>query len=399
MRLRISLTSWMLLAVIAGAALGVLAPDFALRLEILSSIFLRLIQSIIAPVLFGVLVRAIGRAGGMGELGRIGWKSVVCFEVATTIALLLGWFTVAIVQPGKGVALAASGEVLEAGEFSARSILEGAFPTSIVDAMARGDMLQIVVFCFLFGLACLSLGEKARPMVDFADTVAEVAFRYTDYVMYLAPAAVFAAMASTVAGSGAGALEGLMRFTLAAWFAQTLFLAAVIVGGLLIAGVPLGRFAHYAKQPFVIAFATTSRAAALPQTLENMERFGVPKRILGVTAPLSLSLNLNGSAIHLAMAALFVAQAAGIDLSFEQQILILLTLKVTSKGVAGIPRANFVILTALFTNFGLPLEGLTILLGVDALIDPVRTSVNVLSHCAAPAVVARWEQVAAQEQT
>jgi len=389
----------MLLAVVAGAALGILAPDFALQLEFLSSIFLRLIQSIIAPVLFGVLVRAIGRAGGMGELGRIGWKSVVCFEVSTTIALLLGWFTVAIVQPGKGVALATSGKLTEVGEFSARSILEGAFPTSIVDAMARGDMLQIVVFCFLFGLACLSLGEKARPMVDFADTVAQVAFRYTDYVMYLAPAAVFAAMASTVAGSGAGALEGLMRFTAAAWFAQMFFLVVVIVGGLLIAGVPLGKFAHYARQPFVIAFATTSSAAALPQTLENMERFGVPKRILGVTAPLSLSLNLNGSTIHLAMAALFVAQAAEIDLSFEQQLLILLTLKVTSKGVAGIPRANFVILTALFHSFGLPLEGLTILLGVDALIDPVRTSVNVLSHCAAPAVVARWEQVAAKEQT
>ena len=199
MRWRLSLTSWMLLAVVAGAALGILAPDFALQLEFLSSIFLRLIQSIIAPVLFGVLVRAIGRAGGMGELGRIGWKSVVCFEVSTTIALLLGWFTVAIVQPGKGVALATSGKLTEVGEFSARSILEGAFPTSIVDAMARGDMLQIVVFCFLFGLACLSLGEKARPMVDFADTVAQVAFRYTDYVMYLAPAAVFDAMAANTA--------------------------------------------------------------------------------------------------------------------------------------------------------------------------------------------------------
>jgi len=380
----------MLIAVVAGGLFGFAAPEWSQNLKIVSDIFLRLIQSIIAPVLFGVLVRSIGRAGGMRELGRLGWKSLVCFEVATTIALLLGWFTVAVWQPGVGLSLQTDTAPIDAAAFSGAEVLKGAVPTSIIDAMARGDVLQIVVFCFLFGAACLSLGDKAKPVVDFADALAEVAFRYTDYVMYTAPLAVFAAMANTVASGGSGALEGLARFVAAAWFAQVFFLATVIIGALLLFRVPLARFAKYAREPFVIAFATTSSAAALPQTLENMERFGVPKRILGVVAPLSLSLNLNGSTIHLAMATLFVAQAAGIDLSFEQQLLILATLKLTSKGVAGIPRANFVILTALFQSFGLPLEGLALLLGVDALIDPVRTSVNVLSHCAAPALIARW---------
>jgi proton glutamate symport protein len=385
-----SLTTWMLLAAAGGGTLGVLAPELSQDLELISNIFLRLIRSIIAPVLFGVLVRAVGGAGGMRVLGRIGLKSIVCFEVATTIALLLGWIVVAVWEPGAGLTLASN--AVDAGApVSLAGVLENAVPTSIVDAMVRGDVVQIVVFCLLFGLACLSLGEKARPIVELADALAEVAFRYTHYVMLLAPAAVLAAVASTVARSGSETIEGLAKFIAAAWAAQAAFLVVILGGGMLLFGVSIGRFIHFAREPFVIAFATTSSAAALPQTLENMGRFGVPKRVLGMVAPLSLSLNLNGSTIHLAMAALFVAQAAGIDLSLERQVLILLTLKLTSKGVAGIPRANFVILTGLFESFGLPLAGLTMLLGIDALIDPVRTSVNVLSHCAAPAWVARWE--------
>lgn len=387
---KISLTGWMLAAAAAGVLLGFLAPDFAQRLEIVSTVFIRLIRSIIAPVLFGVLVRAVAGAGSVRELGRLGWKSLVLFEIWTTIALLLGWFTVGYWRPGEGLSLPSDGAaVVDPSSFA--EVLEGAVPTSIIDAMARGDILQIIVFCLLFGLACLGAGEKARPVVAFADSLAEVAFRFTDYVMYAAPAAVMAAMAATVASSGEGALEGLARFTAAAWFAQTLFLVVVQLGGLAAIGVPLGKFLHWAREPMVVGFATTSSAAALPQTLENMERYGVPKRILGVTAPLSLSLNMNGSTIHIAMGALFVAQAAGIELSFEQQLLILATLKLTSKGVAGIPRANFVILASLFEGFGLPMAGLAMLLGVDALIDPGRTAVNVVSHCSAPAAVARWE--------
>jgi proton glutamate symport protein len=392
---RISLTSWILLASAAGVSLGLFAPELAPRFAFVSVVFLRLIRSIIAPVLVGVLIRAIAGSGSMANLGRLGWKSVVYFEAGTTIALLLGWFTVAFWRPGDGLSLPSS-DAIRTEPVGLIAAIENAVPTSIFDAMARGDALQIVIFCFLFGLACLSVGQKARPVVDLAGSLAEVAFRYTDYVMYLAPAAVFAAVANMVAGSSSTALEGLARFVAAAWFAQALFLVVVLGGTLIALGIPLARFARFAREPFLVGFATTSSAAALPQTLENMQRFGVPQRILGVVVPLSLSLNLNGSTIHLGMAALFVAQAAHINLSFEQQMLILLTLKLTSKGVAGVPRANFVILAALFESFSLPMEGLAVLLGLDAAIDPVRTSVNVVSHCIAPVAVARWEGVTFQ---
>lgn len=376
-----------------GVLFGLAYPEYAPKIDFLSTIFLRLIRSIIAPVLLGVLIRAIARAGSLGDLGRLGWKSVVCFEVATTVALLLGWFVVLFARPGDGIVLTSSTSAASDPDAGLADAFENAIPTSIFDALARGDVLQIVVFCFLFGIACLSVGDKAKPVVDFADSLAEVAFRYTDYVMLLAPPAVFAAAANTVAGSGSGALEGLAAFVGLAWVAQGVFFIGVLLAALIVAGVPLRRFGHFAREPFLIAFATTASAAALPQTLENMQRFGVPKRILGVVAPLSLSLNLNGSTIHIAMASLFVAQAAQIPLPLEQQVLILLTLKLTTKAVAGIPRANFIVLAALFESQGLPLAGLAMLLGVDAAIDPVRTGVNVLSHCVAPAIVARWEGV------
>ena len=389
---RVSLAQWMIVAAVGGVILGFAAPEWASSLRIVSDIFLRLIRAIIAPVLFGVLVRAVGGVGNLRDLGRLGWKSVVFFEVATTLALLLGWFAALVFQPGANVTLALPAAPV-VPKLSLAEVVVNAFPTSIVDAMARGDVLQIVVFCFLFGVACLSAGEKARPVLVLADAVVAVAFRFTHLIMFLAPAAVFAAMAGTVASGGAGVLAGLVRLFATAWGAELVFMVVVFGGALRVSGVPLGRFRHFAREPFLIAFGTTSSAAALPQTLENMERFGVPRRILGVVAPLSLSLNLCGSTIFLGLATLFIAQAANVALSFEQQLLILLTLKLTSKGVAGIPRANFVVLTALFQSYGLPLEGLGLLLGIDALIDPIRTSVNVIGHCTAPAVVARWEGV------
>jgi proton glutamate symport protein len=393
---RISLAQWLVIACVAGIALGFAAPEFARKLSFVSDVFLRLIRAIIAPVLFGVLVRAIGGAGSMRDLGRLGWKSVICFEVATTIALLLGWVAALLVQPGVGVTL--PGTAPAAQEMTFASVLVNAFPTSIIDAMARGDVLQIVIFCFLFGAAALSLGEKARPVLAFADSLAEIAFRFTHIVMYLAPAAVLVAMASTVAAGGTSALAGLARLFAAAWVAEILFLVFILGGALVAFRVPLRRFIQHAREPFVIAFATTSSAAALPQTLENLDRFGVPRKVLGIVAPLSLSLNLNGSTIYLGLATLFVAQAAQINLSLEQHLLLFLTLKLTSKGVAGIPRANFVVLAALFQSYGLPLEGLAMLLGIDALIDPIRTSINVVSHCTAPAIVARWEGVTFPEE-
>lgn len=388
---RLSLAQWLIIAAVAGVVLGFAAPDVARQLTPISDIFLRLIRAIIAPLLFGVLVRAIASAGETRNLGRIGLKAIVIFEVLTTIALLLGWLAAVLVQPGTGVALPRDAGVPAAAPMAFVTVLTNVFPTSIIDAMARGDVLQIVVFSLLFGLAAMSLGEKARPFLSFVDSLTEISFRFTRLVMLLAPAAVFAAMAAAIGGGGLNALAGLARFAGAAWAGQLFFLLVVLGGALALARVPLARFAAHVREPFLVAFATTSSAAALPQTLENLDRFGVPRPILGVVAPLSLSLNLCGSTLHLALATLFVAQAAGVILTLDQQLMILLTLKLTSKGVAGIPRGNFVVLAALFPSFGLPMEGLALLLGIDALIDPVRTSVNVVGHCTAPALVARWE--------
>jgi len=378
----------MLLALSGGALLGWLAPDWAKELAVVSNVFLQLIKSIIAPVLFAVLVRAVATGGSFAQLGRVGWRAIVYFEVSTTLAILIGWFAVLWAQPGVGVALPAS--TTKAQALTIERLIEGTFPASIMDAMARGDVLQIVVFSILFGLACNAAGAKGLPMARFADALAAIAFQYTKYVMYLAPAGVFAAMAVTVANSGQAALASLARFVVLAWVAQAFFLVVVLGGALWLARVPIRRFAHYAREPFLVAFATTSSAAALPRTLEKMAEYGIPQRVLGIVAPLSLSLNLSGSCVHLAMCTLFIAQAAGIAFTWQQQAVILLTLKLTSKGVAGIPRANFVILSGLFATFGLPASGLTMLLGVDALIDMVRTSVNVVGHCAACPIISNW---------
>lgn len=383
-----SLAQGMLLALSGGALLGWLAPDWAKELAVVSNVFLQLIKSIIAPVLFAVLVRAVATGGSFAQLGRVGWRAIVYFEVSTTLAILIGWFAVLWAQPGVGVALPAS--TAKAQALTIERLIEGTFPASIMDAMARGDVLQIVVFSILFGLACNAAGAKGLPMARFADALAAIAFQYTKYVMYLAPAGVFAAMAVTVANSGQAALASLARFVVLAWVAQAFFLVFVLGGALWLARVPIRRFAHYAREPFLVAFATTSSAAALPRTLEKMAEYGIPQRVLGIVAPLSLSLNLSGSCVHLAMCTLFIAQAAGIAFTWQQQAVILLTLKLTSKGVAGIPRANFVILSGLFATFGLPASGLTMLLGVDALIDMVRTSVNVVGHCAACPIISNW---------
>ncbi len=377
---------------VLGIGMGVAAPQISLELAVVSNIFLRLIKSIIAPILFGLLVSAFGSTGSLKQLGRVGWKAILYFEVMTTIALLLGWGSVMLIRPGDGVSLGSNTAAsVTAPSFS--EVLEKSFPSSIFDAMARGDVLQIVVFCLLFGIAANAIGEKARPILDFAEALAAIAFRYTGFVMYLAPFAVFAAMASTVAGNGFGVLFGLGKLIFTAYMAQLLYAGVFLGGALVLFRVPLRRFIEAAREPFVIAFATTSSAAALPKALENMERFGIPKPILGLVMPLGLSFNLAGSTLHLAMASFFVAQAAGMHLSAATQFMILLTLKLTSKGVAGIPRANFVILSALFVSFGLPMEGLPVLLGVDAVIDMIRTGVNILGHCVAPAVISRWEGV------
>jgi len=390
---RLSLTAWIFIGMAAGVALGAFAPDVARQLGPVSAVFLRLIRSIIAPLIFGTLVFGIAGGGDLKRMGRIGLKAIVYFEIVTTFALFLGLAAVNLVRPGAGMHLSqTSAEAALPQQAPAPgSIIEHVFPASIVDAMARGDVLQIVVFAFLFGAACAAVGAKAKPVVAFCESLAEVMFRYTRYVMYLAPLGVGAAIAVTVGNKGFGVLFGLGKLILTMYVAQVLFVVVVLGAVVLLVRIPLGAFYRAVREPFLIAFSTASSEAALPLALENMERFGVPKHIVAFVIPTGYSFNLDGSTLYLSLASVFVAQAAGVDLSLGQQLLMMLTLMLTSKGVAGVPRAALVILAGTLSTFHLPMEGVAVLLGIDALMDMARTSVNVVGNCLASAVVARWE--------
>ena len=378
---------------VVGVALGVAAPEFSKDLTVVSNIFLRLIKSVLAPLLFGTLVAGIAGSGSVKTMGRIGGKAILYFEIVTTLALAVGLLVVNVVRPGAGMSLPAEATNLAKEPVTLVKILEHTFPTSIFDAMARGEVLQIVVFCFMFGAACVAVGAKARPMVEFAESLSEVMFKYTGYVMYLAPFAVAAALASTVAKNGPGVIIDLGKLVLTLYGALVLFVVGILVPVALICRIPLARFINAAKQPWLIAFSTATSEAALPLALRNMERFGVPKHIVGFVLPTGYSFNLDGTTLYLSLASIFVAQAAGHELSLGQQIVMMLTLMLTSKGVAGVPRASLVILSGTLAAFDLPLSGVTLILGVDALMDMARTSVNVLGNMLAAAVVGKWEGV------
>ncbi|MGA2736835.1 MAG: cation:dicarboxylase symporter family transporter [Bryobacteraceae bacterium] len=390
---RLSLTAWIFIGMAAGVALGAFAPGVARQLGPVSAIFLRLIRSIIAPLIFGTLVFGIAGGGDLKRMGRIGLKAIVYFEIVTTFALFLGLAAVNLVRPGAGMKLAQTSAEAASPQPppSAGAIIEHVFPASIVDAMARGDVLEIVVFAFLFGAACAAVCAKAKPVVAFCESLAEVMFRYTRYVMYLAPLGVGAAIAVTVGSKGFGVLFGLGKLILTMYVAQVLFVGLVLGAVVLLVRIPLAPFYRAVREPFLIAFSTASSEAALPLALENMERFGVPKHIVAFVIPTGYSFNLDGTTLYLSLASVFVAQAAGVNLTFGQQLLMMLTLMLTSKGVAGVPRAALVILAGTLSTFHLPMEGVAVLLGIDALMDMARTSVNVIGNCLASAVVAKWE--------
>jgi proton glutamate symport protein len=389
-----SLTTWIIIALFAGIGFGAVFPKQGVALAILGTIFLRLIKSIIAPLLFGTLVSGIAGAGNVKTMGRIGGKAILYFEIVTTAALFVGLGAVNLVKPGVGVQLQkGAGSGLAQTSASLSQILEHTFPTSIIDSMAKGEVLQIVVFAFIFGAACATVGLKARPVVEMCESLSEVMFKYTNYIMLFAPLGVFGAMAATIGEKGLGVLKNLGTLVLTLYGAEVFFVVVVLGAVTVIAKIPVGRFIRYVREPFLLAFSTASSESALPIALENMETFGVPKHIVAFVLPTGYSFNLDGSTLYLALAAMFVAQAAGVHVPFTTQLVMMLTLMLTSKGVAGVPRASLVVLAGTLATFNLPVEGVAVILGVDTLMDMARTSVNLLGNCLATAVVARWEGV------
>ncbi len=390
------LTTQIFIGLAIGIAIGHVWPDTGVAIRPLADLFLRLIKMILAPLIFSTLVIGIAGTGDLKAVGRIGLKAIVWFELATTIALVIGLVMVNVIRPGAGVALPAGADTaslttMAHSQQSGWDILLHMVPTSVFDAMAKNDILQVVVFASFFGVALAAVGARGAAIVDLLDNVAHVMFKVTGYVMRFAPIGVLAAMAATVGGKGLGILITLGALVLTMYAGLILFVALVIGGAALVTRVPFFSFVRAVREPFLIAFTTASSEAALPKALEVMERFGVPKRIVSFVLPTGYSFNLDGSTLYLSVASVFVAQLAGIELTVGQQVMMMLTLMVTSKGVAGVPRASLVILTATLATFGLPLEGAAILLGVDQIMDMGRTAVNVMGNCIATVVVARWE--------
>jgi proton glutamate symport protein len=398
-----SLTAQIFVGLAAGVLIGYVWPSVGVSIRPLADMFLRMIKMIIAPLLFSTLVVGIAGSGDLKAMGRIGLKAIVWFELATTVALTIGLVMMNVFRPGSGVAIPMTPDTRELAAMvksqqSGWDILVHLFPTSVVDAMAKGDILQVVVFATFFGLALAAIGDKGRPVVELLDALAQVMFKVTAYVMRFAPIGVMAAIAATVGGRGLGILVTLGKLVLVMYASLAIFVVLVVGGAALLIRVPFLTFVRTIREPFLIAFTTASSEAALPKSLEVMERFGVPKRIVSFVLPAGYSMNLDGSTLYLSAASLFVAQLAGVELSVWQQLTMMLTLMLTSKGVAGVPRAALVILTATLSTFGLPLEGAAILLGIDQLLDMGRTAVNVMGNCIATAVVARWEGVLDDEQ-
>jgi proton glutamate symport protein len=379
------------IGIVVGWFVSEYHPAWAPFFRPFSQLFLRLIKMIIAPLIFATLVAGIAGAGHVKVVGRMGIRALIYFEVVTTLALIIGLLAVNVMKPGVGVQLPKVRSDVVAVPQTWDQILLHVVPESVVEAMARGDVLQIVVFSILFAVALGMIGEKGRPVVAWCEAVAETMFKFTNIVMHYAPIGVGAAIAYTVGHAGLGVLWNLAWLIATLYIALTVFVLAVLLPVALLFRVPVRKFVQAVREPAVIAFSTTSSEAALPRAMEVIERLGVPRRIVAFVLPLGYSFNLDGTTLYLSLASVFVAQAAGVQLTIGHQITMLLTLMLTSKGVAGVPRASLVILAGTLASYGLPLEGVTLILGVDELMDMARTMVNVVGNCLATVVVAKWE--------
>ncbi len=402
--LRRNMTVWILWSMFAGVELGLDATSLALNLHVLSDIFLRLVKTIVAPLILGTLISGIAAHGSLKEVGRLGIKSLIYFEILTTIALLVGLAAINITRAGVGISLppstaTSSISILPANAPAPASaipkwdqFLLHVFPENLAKSIAENEILQVVVFAVLFGLALTRLPkETRRPLLTVIQSFTKAMFQFTNLVMYFSPIAVGAALAYTIAHSGSGAILGLAKLVATLYAALIAFMFVGMLPAALIARAPLRRFLAAVAEPAFIAFSTATSEAALPIAMENMETLGVPENIVAFVIPTGYSFNLDGTAIYLALASIFVAQAGGIHLPWQTQLIMLATLVLTSKGVAGVPRASLVVLMATAASFHLPVEPIVLILGVDALMDMGRTSINVTGNCLASVVVARWE--------
>ena len=397
---RLSLTHW----IFVGMAVGILVGwwdsvhpdrDFAPVLKPLSTVFLRMIKSIVAPLIFGTLVMGIaGHGDDLKQIGRLAVKSLAYFWVMTTVALVIGLMAGNLTRPGVGVVLPPPdpNSAAAKGEMTFGSFLEHVVPQSFFEAAARNEVLQVVFWSALFALALTQVrGRPKEAILAFAEGVAEVMFKFVAIIMRYAPIGIGAAMAVTVGHSGIDVVVNLGKLVLTLYGALLVFVLVAMIPAALIARINIRAFARQVKDPAIIAFTTTSSDAALPIAMQRMIEFGVPRRIVAFVIPTGYSFNLDGSTLYLGVASLFVAQAAGVEMSLGTQLIMMLTLLVTSKGVAGVPRASLVVLAGTLSSFGLPLEGVAVILGVDELMDMARTTVNVVGNCLAAAVVGRWE--------
>ena len=390
-----SLTTWILVAMVIGVEIGLDFPAFSQNLKFLSSIFLRLVKTIVAPLLFATLVVGIASHANLKQVGRMGWKSLLYFEIVTTIALLIGLIFINITKAGVGIQVPPDllKELPKVNVKTWSDHIIDIFPENIIKSIYEGNVLPIVVFSVIFGISMALLNEqKKKPLLAFSESLAETMFKFTNIIMYFAPFGVGAAIAVTVGHLGIDILKNLLMLLITLYLALITFLLFVLLPvAIFLAKVPLKKFIQAIKEPVSIAFATTSSDSALPKALENMERFGVPRKIVSFVIPTGYTFNLDGTTLYLSLASIFVAQAAGMDLSFGHQIIIGLSLMLTSKGVAAVPRASLVILIATASTFNFPLWPIMAIYGIDELMDMARTSVNVIGNTLASCVIARWE--------
>lgn len=390
-----SLTTWIIISMVVGAEFGEDFPTIAIHLNLISKIFLNLIKTIIAPLIFATLVVGIAGHSNLKQVGRMGWKSIVYFEIVSTLALFIGLLVINISQAGAGVTLPTNfvqETIVTSKLLKWDEVIIHCFPENIAKSIYDGQILQVVIFSIIFGIAVALLKETQRNrMIGFAESLSETMFKFTNIVMYLAPFAVFAAIAFTVGHMGLGILTNLIKLLGSLYIALTLFVLCVFFPIALIIKIPIKKFILAISEPATIAFATTSSESALPRAMEAMEKFGVPRKIVAFVMPTGYSFNLDGTTLYLSLATIFVAQCAGIHLALEQQLVIVFTLMLTSKGVAAVPRASLVVLLGTAASFGLPTWPIFIILGVDILMDMARTAVNVIGNSLATVVVARWE--------